>query len=103
MSKLIALIAPTAAFVIVIFFIWFRQNIINACIGCIKANIEHHEDNEHRYRQPCGNYSGRSTTSVTKDELFDLILNHIGMEVKETTTVNAKLVPKQEEEEEESS
>jgi hypothetical protein len=56
--------------------------------------IKHHEINEHMYREPTRS-GGRSTTSLTKDELLDMILDHLGLEVQMEDRVRvACLVPK---------
>lgn len=69
-------------------------------IDQIHACIKHHEMNEHMYRARCR--SGRSTTDLTKDELLDMILDHLGLEVRMEDRVRvAQLVPKKKEEAEE--
>ena len=63
----------------------------------IHVCIDHHEMNEHKYRRL---YSGgeRGTTDVTKDEVIDLILEHLGMEVHEFAPRRAELVKIEDEE-----
>lgn len=63
----------------------------NKVYEAIMNNIEHHEMNEHMYRRPYKDGS-RGTTKVTKNKVIDLILEHLGLEVKQATLSPAKLV-----------
>lgn len=63
----------------------------------IDTIIDYHEGNEHRYRRMYSN-GERGTTDVTKDEVIDLILEHLGMKVHEFTPRRAELVKIEDEE-----
>ncbi len=62
--------------------------------GLIEGCINHHEMNEHSYRRMYSD-GGRGTTNVTKDEVIDLILEHLGLEVVEFEPRRAELLPKE--------
>jgi len=51
-------------------------------VELVRANMRHHEVNEHMYRHKLSG-GGRMTTRISKDELLDLILDHLGLEVVE--------------------
>ena len=80
------------ALLVLIFVI--RQLLHNEIYTAIDANIKHHEMNEHMYRRPLHDRGYRTTTTVSKDELFDMLLDYLDLEVVENTQLPCQLVKK---------